>query len=192
MQFRGEPFLVAYRAPSVAPTPDWQRRNPSTFLSAVQPIKHLAVSAVTPERGTFTRFADDEVLAAARAAMPGTAVNDATWLQDYDDYYYGRYRALPLPVLRLRYADPQRTWLYVDPRRGVILRKEERLTRLNRWLYRGLHNLDFRFLYYQRPLWDIIVIVLSLGGIVLSVSSMVQAWHRLRRHAHGLTGGRRT
>jgi len=37
-----------------------------------------------------------------------------------------------------RYADPQRTWLYLDPRRGAIVRKEERLTRVNRWLYHGL------------------------------------------------------
>ena len=123
--------------------------------------------------------------------MPGTAVDDAAWLEDYDDYYYARYHALPLPVLRLRFGDPQQTWLYVDPQRGMILRKEERLTRLNRWLYHGLHNLDFRFLYHRRPLWDIVVILLSLGGIVLSVSSMAQGWHRLRRHARRLTRGRR-
>ena len=190
VQFRAEPFLFAYRAPSISQTEHWQRSGPSTFLSAVQPIKHLAISAVAPERGTFTRFDDDDVLAAAQAAMPGTAVEDVTWLQEYDDYYYGRNRAFPLPVLRLRYGDPQETWLYVDPQRGLILHKEERLTRVNRWLYHGLHNLDFRFLYYRRPLWDIVVIVLSFGGIVLSVSSMVQAWHRLRRHTHRLTGGR--
>ena len=191
LQFRGEPFLVAYRPPSAGQAGDWPSSGPAAFLSAVQPIKHLAVSAVAPERGTFTRFDDDDVLAAAQAAMPGTAVDDALWLEDYDDYYYyARYHALPLPVLRLRFGDPQQTWLYVDPQRGMILRKEERLTRLNRWLYHGLHNLDFRFLYHRRPLWDIVVILLSLGGIVLSVSSMAQGWHRLRRHACHLTRGR--
>jgi hypothetical protein len=65
----------------------------------------------------------------------------------------------------------------------VILRKEERLTRLNRWLYHGLHSLDFPFLYYRRPLWDIIVIALSLGGLALTLVAMAPAWHRLRRHA---------
>ena len=68
-------------------------------------------------------------------------------------------------------GDPQQTWLYFDPKRGTIARKEERLTRLNRWLYHGLHSLDFPFLYYRRPLWDIVVIVLSLGGIVLSATT---------------------
>ena len=81
--------------------------------------------------------------------------------------------ALSLPVLRVRYADPQRTWLYFDPRHGVIAKKEERLTRLNRWLYHGFHSFDFPFLYYRRPLWDIVVIVLSIGGIALSISTRV-------------------
>ena len=180
---------IASSADSPAAHP---RAGPGAFLSPVQALEHLAVSAVEPERGTFTRFADNDVLAAARAAMPDSAVEDAEWIEEYDDYYYSRDRALPLPVLRLRFDDPQRTWLYVDPYRGLILRKEERLTRLNRWLYHGLHNLDFRFLYYRRPLWDIVVIVLLIGGIVLSASSMVQAWHRLRRHTRRLTGGRTT
>ena len=60
---------------------------------------------------------------------------------------------------------------------------------LNRWLFRGLHSLDFRFLYNRRPLWDIVTILLLLGGIVLSVTSMTQAWHRLRRHKRRLVGG---
>ena len=188
MQFQAEPFLVAYRVPFPDPTAPRPRPGP-TFLSPVPTLEHLAVSALEPERGTFTRFADNDVLAAARAAMPDSTVEDSVWLDDYDDYYYSRDRSLPLPVLRLRFADSQQTWLYVDPYRGLILRKEERLTRLNRWLYHGLHNLDFRFLYYRRPLWDIVVIVLSLGGILLSATSITQAWHRLRRHTHRLTRG---
>lgn len=71
----------------------------------------------------------------------------------------------------------------IDPYRGAIARKEERLTRLNRWLYHGLHSLDFPFLYYRRPLWDIVVIGLSLGGVALSVTTLLPAWRRVRRHA---------
>ena len=136
------------------------------------------------------RFDRDTLLAAARAAMPDVDVADAAWLEDYDAYYYDRDRTLSLPVLRVRYADPQRTWLYLDPRRGAIVRKEERLTRVNRWLYHGLHSLDFPFLYHRRPLWDIVVIALSVGGIVLSATTLVPAVHRLRRHVRRIEGGR--
>ncbi len=123
---------------------------------------------------------------AARAAMPGVRVEDAVWLDRYDAYYYNRDGALALPVLRVRYADPMATWLYLDPRQGAIVRKEERLSRLNRWLYHGFHSLDFPFLYYRRPLWDAVVIVLSVGGILLSVTSLGAAYRRLRRHVRTL------
>jgi hypothetical protein len=128
----------------------------------------------------------DLLLTAARDAVPGATVQDAAWLDAYDWYYYDRHREQPLPVLRVRYADPRGTWLYVDPNRGTILRKEERLSRLNRWLYHGLHSLDFPFLYGRRPLWDIVVILLSLGGIASAVTAVTPAWRRLRRHARRL------
>jgi len=126
------------------------------------------------------------LLTCARDAMPGAAIVDASWLDTYDSYYYSRDRDLPLPVLRVRYADPSGTWLYVDPNRGTILRKEERLSRVNRWLYHGLHSLDFPWLYNRRPLWDIILIVLSIGGIASAVTSLAPAWRRLRRHTQRL------
>ena len=86
-------------------------------------------------------------------------------------------------MLRVRYDDAASTWLYFNPYRGEIARKEERLTRANRWLYHGLHSLDFPFLHARRPLWDVVVIALSLGGILVSVTSLGQGWRRLRRHA---------
>ena len=64
--------------------------------------------------------------------MPDVAIEGMTWLDDYDAYYYDRDRRLSLPVLRVRYSDPPQTWLYFDPRRGGLARKEERLTRLER------------------------------------------------------------
>jgi hypothetical protein len=89
-------------------------------------------------------------------------------------------------VLRLRFGDAVRTWLYVDPGRGAIVRKEERLSRANRWLYHGLHSLDFPGFYSRRPLWDIVVIVLSVGGLISGITAVAPAWRRLRRHARRL------
>jgi hypothetical protein len=142
--------------------------------------------ALAPERAALTRFDDALMLAAVHAAMPGVGVEEATRLDAYDSYYYDRDGALPLPVLRVRFADAPRTWLYLDPARGAIVRKEERLSRLNRWLYHGLHSLDFPFLYARRPLWDVVMIALSIGGLASAVTSMAPAWRRLR----GLIGRR--
>ena len=154
VQFRGEPFLAA----------------PGMLLAVLH-----------PERGIFPRFGDEVVEAVARDAMRGVPVVDAIWLRDYDSYYYARSRGdLALPVLRVRFADPQRTWLYLDPGRGAIVRKEERLSRLNRWLYHGFHSFDFPFLYGRRPLWDIVMLALSAGGVASAVTSLVPAWRRVR------------
>jgi hypothetical protein len=90
----------------------------------------------------------------------------------------------------VRYADPQQTWLYLDPAHGVIASRLERASRWNRWLYHGFHSLDFPFMYYKRPLWDIVVIVLSIGGIAISVTSALPAWRRLVRHGRTMTGRR--
>lgn len=176
IQFQGTLYLAAERAPAgVAGSPSSNRR---------------LVPAFALEQGAFDRFDDSAVLWAARAAMRGVAIEDAQWLQSYDAYYYDREGALPLPVLRVRFMDPARTWLYLDPRSGAIVQKEERLSRVNRWLYHGLHSLDIPFLYYRRPLWDIVIIVLSAGGIVLSLTTMPVGWHRIRRLSRSFMSSR--
>jgi hypothetical protein len=152
------------------------------------PAEPRLVSALTPSEGVFDRFPGADLIDAAVEAMPGVDVRGFMTLDEYDSYYYDRTGAAPLPVLRVEYADAQETALYIDPRRGIIVRKEERLTRLNRWLYHGLHSLDFPFLY-RRPLWDVIVILLSLGGIALVVTTLWPSWQRLGRHARRMMGG---
>jgi hypothetical protein len=115
--------------------------------------------------------------------MPAVPIADAVWLEAYDAYYYSHTGTKPVPVLRIRYADPRQTWLYLDPQRGVIASRLERSSRWNRWLYHGFHSLDFPFLYYKRPLWDIVVILLSIGGVAISVTSALPAWRRLVRRS---------
>jgi hypothetical protein len=145
---------------------------------------HRLVSLADGRR--VSSVASEEIIRAVTTAAGTTPIRDIVRLDGYDAYYYDRDGELPLPVVRVRYDDPQQTWLYVDAVRGTPLRKEERLTRLNRWLYHGLHSLDFPFLYYRRPLWDIVVIALSLAGLILSVTTIVPAFRRFRRHARRL------
>jgi hypothetical protein len=185
VQFRGEPFWAASRAP--APDQAHQWMEGALWPRARRPtLERRYASALRPGEGTFTRFDDEAMHAIALAAMPGVPVEDAEWLHAYDGHYYDLRGSRALPVLRVRYADPQRTWLYLDPARGGIVQKSERVSRLRRWLYQGLHSLDFPFLYFRRPLWDLVVIVLSIGGTVLSVTTVMPAVRRLRRHARRL------
>jgi len=52
---------------------------------------------------------------------------------------------------------------------------------VSRWLYNGLHSLNFPSLYNYRPLWDIVVITCMAGGTALSLTSVVLAWQVLGR-----------
>ena len=158
----------------------------SYYASAAEGI----VSFDAPHFGAAGQLPPDLVMGAAAVMMPGVQIDGMHWMEDYDAYYYDRTRRRSLPVLRVRYADAQATWLYVDPRHGTIARKEERLSRINRWLYHGLHSLDFPFLYYRRPLWDAAVIVLSVGGLLLSLTTTTASWRRVRRHARRLATSR--
>ena len=106
-------------------------------------------------------------------------------LAEYDAYYYARgyarERQAPLPVLRVKFGDPMETWVYVDPALGRIVGREHRYTRVERWLFNGLHSLDFAFWYDRRPLWDVGVIALSLGGLASSGIGLWLGFGRMRR-----------
>jgi hypothetical protein len=130
-------------------------------------------------------FSTDSLLERAQAAFLEGAIVESRTLSEYDSYYYSRDRALPLPVLQVKFDDNQRTWFYVDPAMGRIVQRLEWRNRVERWLYNGLHSLDFSFWYYRRPFWDIGVITLSVGGVVLSVLGVMLGTRRLRRKARG-------
>ena len=187
-QFQGEPYFVAYVPPSPSESAPWRNSDIAAATNLSIDRQHVLVSALRPEAGTFTTFEKDRMWDVAKVAMAGVPIQDAAWLDEYDAYYYSQKGTRPLPVLRVRYADPQQTWLYLDPSRGVIASRLERATRWNRWLYHGFHSLDFPFMYYKRPLWDIVVILLSLGGIAMSVTSALPAWRRLVRLTRARSG----
>ena len=65
-------------------------------------------------------------------------------------------------------------------KRGALVARYERSGRINRWLYQGLHHLDFPFLWQFRPAWDFVVIVLLAGGIVLSCTGIWIGYRRVQ------------
>lgn len=107
-------------------------------------------------------------------------------LAAYDLYYYSRDAhtmmggvTKPLPVWRVEYADPQASWTYIDPHTGAIVGRSDRGKRASRWLFAMLHSWDWLPLLERRPLWDVVLIVLSLGGAFMSATGVVIGWRRL-------------
>lgn len=114
------------------------------------------------------------------AAVTEASVTEYAVLEEYDDYYYSRGDQLPLPVLRVKFDDPNQSWVYVDPEHGQLLSLIHKYSRVERWLYSGLHSLDFAFWYHKRPLWDIGVLFLMTGGLATSLLGLYFGLRRLK------------
>ena len=108
-------------------------------------------------------------------------------LQQDDFYYYSRTehtmtggrKPHPLPIWRVRYDDPNQTWLHIDPATGQVLNELDSYQRTERWLFALLHSWDWLPLLQNRPLWDIVMLVLAAGGLALSATGIWIAGHRL-------------
>lgn len=92
-------------------------------------------------------------------------IQSATLLDHYDDYYYSRHNSKSLPIIRVQTTS--KIYYYIDPKTTQVVYKCAPKNRVQRWIYHGLHSLDFSFLAWNRPLWDIIMIFLLLGGTVV-------------------------
>ncbi len=112
----------------------------------------------------------------AAGLVPGAQMVEWQRLDEYDDYYYSKKsfrNTRRLPVYRASYNDRQRTTLYIDPHAGAIVRRMEALSRLERYLYNGLHSWDIGGFWNRRPLWDLVVGFFMLGGLFVSLTSVV-------------------
>lgn len=186
-QFRGAPYVMAYRPPTAGEVAAANSPDVRAIYSAQLALDQRAVVLREPDRLLATGFPRETLEQVAREAMPNSPILEATWLDQYDAYYYDKWHQRPLPVLRVKYGDPTATWLYLDAQHGTIPLRLERLSRLNRWLYNGLHSFDLPGLYFSRPAWDILLILLSAGGLALTVTTMIPAIRRLRRHVRRLS-----
>lgn len=110
-------------------------------------------------------------------------------INQYDAYYLDRRRERPLPVILARLNDAADTRYYISPKTGRVVGTYSSRGWMNRWLYHGLHSLDFPWLYNYRPLWDIVVITFMVGGTALCVTSLILAWRVVGRKLGGAIPG---
>lgn len=175
----GAPYLLAnYSVPTDAGSEKRDRLHQPYNIVGQSDAESMLIDA---RSGRVVTGFDHDALVAKLDAAVDASVTDVTLLNDYDDYYYSRGGQLPLPALRVKFDDPAQSWIYVDPERSELLTLVTAASRVERWLYNGLHSLDFAFWYHKRPLWDIGVILLLLGGLGTSVLGL---YFGLRRAKH--------
>jgi hypothetical protein len=106
------------------------------------------------------------------------ALAETRVVEEYEWYYVDRDSryGYSLPALFVPLDDAQGSIYYVDLRTGRVAKSYGTGLRWNRLLYNGLHSFDLPLLYRFRPLWDIVVLALMLGGTTLCVTSLIIGW----------------
>jgi hypothetical protein len=180
VRIQDEHYYVVRHAPDDAAAARRRERlhQPYNVTGRAEPDRLLvAANTLNIRREPFSV---DSLMGRLRAELPDVPIVEQQLLSEYDSYYYSRGQQTPLPVLRVKFADPAQTWVYVDPEMSQILAEVHRLNRVERWLYNGLHSLDFSFWYGSRA-WDVGMIALCLGGLASSGIGLFLGFRRLRR-----------
>ncbi|MGC1511184.1 PepSY domain-containing protein [Ketobacter sp.] len=132
------------------------------------------------EKGSMSELARQTLIRVMADYAPTVSKTDQETLAAYDLYYYSHHQNWrPLPVVRIQFNDSDQSWFYIDPRTGELIGQQTQKDRLQRWLFNGLHSLDFNVLIQHRPLWDGVVIFLCILGFAMSVTSVVIGCRRL-------------
>ena len=138
-----------------------------------------------PDNGREQTALSEQQIHEAARALPGHSLEAITRLTGYDNYYYAgraeRVRDLspPLPVYRADYTDGLR--LYINPADGQVIQLSTPRNRVNRWLYNGLHSLDFPALAPGSFPWYVLVVALMTGGTLASGTGVWLTLRYLRR-----------
>jgi hypothetical protein len=180
VRIQDEPYYVVRSTPVDSDPKQRERLHQPYYVTGRVEPDRLIVAAETLEVRREP-FSSESLVARLKTAVPDAPIVDHELLTEYDSYYYSRGGLQPLPILRVRFDDPAQTWVYIDPELSQVVAQINKSNRVERWLYNGLHSLDFAFWYNRRPLWDIGMIVLLLGGLTSSTLGLMLGVRRLRR-----------
>jgi hypothetical protein len=129
--------------------------------------------------GQFAPLSIADFAEATSRIGAGAGITEQGMIDGEDAYYFQRYDALGLPVYRMILGDEDNTRYYLDPVGGSLLQRTDANGRWHRWLFGGLHRIDFTSWMRARPAWDIIVLFLMSGGLALAVTGFYLALCRV-------------
>lgn len=129
---------------------------------------------------------EEMIYAAIKRLTRDTIPYTVTKMDEYDNYYISRRRPLPLPAYKVMLDNEAKDCYYYNLESFQPMHYDTN-GRWKRWLYRGLHTLDFKFLVERPVLWTIVIWTLLLGGatvsftgIILSVKYIIRLFKRPR------------
>ena len=99
-----------------------------------------------------------------------------------DDAYAAASIMTRAPVFR---AICGNVWLHIDGSNGSIIERIDPSRRVYRWLFTGLHRLDFPILTARPALRTALIVLLCTSGLIFSLTGIVIAQRRLRSLPNG-------
>ncbi|WP_256077943.1 PepSY domain-containing protein [Massilia sp. YIM B04103] len=169
---------------------EWRVLDGEAFILARNAANDTRL--VVASHGGFSvllRWPEERLLRAAATLRPYPIAALET-LTQYDSYYYARNAASMygnyerrLPVLRIVYGDADRTWVHLDVRTGLVEQSTVQSQRARRWLFNLLHSWDLPPLLASGWLREAVLVALSIGGLLLSVTAAVIGLRRIRHWA---------
>ena len=134
---------------------------------------------------------EGELAQAAARIAEDRGIAEQGMLTEEDSYYYARQRRrfdqVVLPVYRVILNDEEQSRYYLDPNTGALLQRADSTGRWRRWMFSGLHRLDFAAWMRGSPLRDILMWLTMLGGLAVSVTGVYLAIRRIRSDVVMLT-----
>ena len=158
---------------------EWRRVGGKLYLAALERSGRQLLDGRCLE--AVGALPAEALLRAVQAVRPAATVADAAMLATGDHYYYSHHNQAAFPVLRVQFRLPGEITFYADPMQGQLAGYADSKSKWNRWLFNGLHQLDFASALRARPAWDVLVATLCVLGAMLSASGVVLGWRRLRK-----------
>jgi uncharacterized iron-regulated membrane protein len=143
----------------------------------------------TRQDGTVTRLDAEggnapmsriDLADAAKRIAGDVEIAEQALISEGDAYYFEESERFVLPVYRVVLKDDESTRYYIDPQSGALFQRADATARWYRWLFGGLHRIDFTAWTRARPAWDIIMLTLMLGGLALTTTGFYLALRRIR------------
>jgi len=166
-----------------------QERSVNAVSLVTAPLGGRLFWLATAADGTVTRLDDSgnaaplsepELAQAAARTVGPNGVSAQGILREEDAYYFSHHDRVVLPAYRIIANDAEHTRYYLDPTSGALLGRADLNARWHRWLFAGLHRIDFAAWLRARPAWDIIVITRMLGGVAAGATGLCLAARRIR------------
>jgi hypothetical protein len=110
-----EPFYIVRTSPDEHALVGWPDGGHQPYFVSRDPDAARLVVAANSLKVNQEPFGSEILVSRLREANPGVPIIESALLTEYDSYYYSRDGQAPLPVLRVKFGDPDKTWVYVDP-----------------------------------------------------------------------------